>query len=114
MIPNALNTILGLVLVYASILMPHWIGHHYLPLLGFAVVMFALALWARASDVRRWFSNVNLALAVLLAILSLLPLPTLPSITFWGSFWVGCLVAVVAFWAALFRRELAAEAAAGR
>lgn len=113
MIPNTVNTIVGLVLVYASILLPNWLGHRYLPLLGFAVVLFALALWARRSDVRRWFSTVNMVLAVLLAILSLFPLAVLPSITFWGSFWVGCLVSVVAFWAALYRRELAAAVAAG-
>lgn len=103
MIPNLLNCIAGLALVYTVVVHPAWAEHRYVPFLAFAAVMFVLALWARASDARRWFSNVNVVLAIALAILSTLPLATLPNLTFWGGFWVGAVVATVALWAVLFR-----------
>ncbi|MGH8280059.1 MAG: hypothetical protein ACRETQ_10935 [Gammaproteobacteria bacterium] len=105
MIPNILNTLVGLFLVYLAVLKILWIERQYFPLLVFAAVIFVLALWARRTDPARWYSTVNMILAVLLAILALLPLPTLPNLTFWGGFWVGILVAVTALWAALYRRE---------
>lgn len=105
MIPNIVNTMVGLFLVYLVVLKHLWVERQYFPLLVFAAVIFALALWARRSDPGRWYSNVNMVLAVLLAILALLPLPTLPNLTFWGGFWVGILVAVTALWAALYRPE---------
>lgn len=110
MIANIINTLVGLFLVYLVVLRHQWVEHQYFPLLVFAAVIFALALWARRTDPARWFSNVNIVLAVLLAILALLPLPTLPNLTFWGGFWVGILVPVVALWAALYRSESHAAA----
>lgn len=105
MIPNVLNTCVGLFLSYLVIIRPLWIERQFFPLLIFAAVMFLLALWARRTDPARWFSTVNMVLAVLLGILALLPLPLLPNLTFWGGFWVGILVPVVALWAALYKPE---------
>ncbi|MGH8292283.1 MAG: hypothetical protein ACRESA_02305 [Gammaproteobacteria bacterium] len=110
MIPNIINTLVGLALVGLTVLDITWVERRYLPLLVFAAVMFLMALWARRSDPRKWFSSVNIVLAVLLAILALLPLPTLPNLTFWGGFWVGILVPVVALWAVLYRPESHAAA----
>jgi hypothetical protein len=103
MIPNIINTIVGLVLVYATVLHQTWLEQRYFPLAAFAIVMLILALWARRSDAHPWFSNVNVVLAVTLGVLSLLPLPTLPDLTFWGGLWVGILVPTFALWAALYR-----------
>ena len=105
MIPNILNTLVGLALACLTVLKPLWIERQYLPLLVFAAVIFLLAGWARYSDPARWFSFVNMAMAVLLAILALLPLPALPNLAFWGGFWVGIIVPVVALWAVLYRPE---------
>ena len=66
MIPNLINTVTGLVLVYS------------------------------------WFSWVNIVQAILLGLLSPLPLATLPYLAFWTAFWVGSMVPVVALWAALY------------
>lgn len=107
MIPNLINTVVGLVLVYAAILQPTWVERRYLPLAAFAVIVLVMALWARRSDSQAWFSTVNVMLAIALGILSLFPLATLPDLTFWGGFWVGALVAVFALWAALYRRKSA-------
>lgn len=115
MIPNLLNCIAGLALVYAVVVHPTWAEHRYVPFVAFAAIMFVLALWARAGDARRWFSNVNIVLAIALAILSTLPLATLPNLTFWGGFWVGAVVATVALWAVLFRpKDVPALASATR
>lgn len=103
MIPNLINTLTGLALAYATVLHPTWIEQRYLPLAAFAAVILAMALWARRSDPHRWFSSVNIVLAIALGALSLLPLATLPNLSFWGGFWVGCLVPTVALWAALYR-----------
>lgn len=103
MIANLLNCIVGLALVFVVVVHPTWAEQRYVPFLVFAAVILVLALWARASDARRWFSNVNVVMAIGLAILSTLPLATLANLTFWGGFWVGAVVATVALWAVLFR-----------
>ena len=107
MIANLLNTLLGLWLVYAAVLDPGWAAAAVwrLPLAG--VVVLALALWARASDHRKWQSSVNLALGVLLLVLGGLPWKGAapPLLMFWGAFWPGILVAIFALWAALYRRS---------
>ncbi len=105
MIANLLNTLLGLWLVYVAVLDPVWAqaSAWKLPLAG--VVMIALALWARASDARKWQSSVNLVLAVVLLIVAALHWEDLapPLLLFWGVFWPGVLVAVFALWAVLYR-----------
>lgn len=103
MIANIINTVVGLALVYATVLQPTWVEQRYLPLAGFAAIILVLAIWARRTDPRRWFSAANIALAIALGVLSLFPLATLPNLTFWGGFWVGTLVSSFALWAALFR-----------
>lgn len=108
MIANLINTVAGLALVYATVLHSTWLEQRYWPLLGFAVVILVLALWARRSDPHPWYSTVNIVLAVGLGVLALLPLATLPYLAFWGAFWIGCSVPVVALWAALYRRDVLA------
>lgn len=103
MIPNILNTLVGLALAYAVILRTTWVEQRYLPFGAFALVILVLALWARRSDARRWFSNVNIVLALALGVLATLPLAILPNLTFWGGFWVGALVPTIALWAVLYR-----------
>jgi hypothetical protein len=111
MIPNLINTLTGLVLAYATVLHPTWVEQRYFPFAAFAAVILAMALWARRSDPHPWFSRVNIVLAIALGILSMLPLATLPNLTFWGGFWVGTLVPTIALWAALYRPQPAAAAA---
>ncbi|WHZ11364.1 MAG: hypothetical protein OJF60_001803 [Burkholderiaceae bacterium] len=103
MIPNLINTLTGLVLVYSVVLLPTWVERRFFPLLAFAAVMLVMALWARRSDAHRWFSAVNIVLAIVLGVLAVLPLATLPYLTFWIGFWVGSVVPVIALWAALYR-----------
>ncbi|HET7261491.1 MAG TPA: hypothetical protein VFK60_06655 [Casimicrobiaceae bacterium] len=103
MIPNIINTIVGLALAYVVVLHPTWAGQRFVPLGVFALVILVMALWARRSDARRWFSAVNIVLAVVLGLLSLLPLATMPNLTFWGGFWIGCLVPTIALWAVIYR-----------
>ncbi len=105
MIANLLNTLLGLWLVYVAVLDPAWASANAwkLPLAG--VIVLLLALWARASDFRKWQSSANFVLGVLLVVLAALHwLDAAPRLVmFWGVFWPGILVAVLALWAALYR-----------
>lgn len=105
MIPNIINTLAGLVLACLTVLKPLWVERQYFPLLIFAAVILVMAIWARFSDPQKWFSSVNIVMSILLAILALLPLPTLPNLAFWGGFWIGIIVPVVALWAVLYRPE---------
>jgi len=104
-IANLLNTVLGIWLVYAAVLDPQWAakGDWKLPLAGALILVFAL--WARASDHRKWQSGVNLALGVLLLALAGLHWKGAapPLLMFWGVFWPGILVAILALWATLYR-----------
>lgn len=115
MIANLLNTLLGLWLVYVAVLDPKWTaaGDWKLPLAG--VLVLALALWARASDFRKWQSSVNLVLGVLLLVLAgyQWKASAPPLVMFWGLFWIGVLVAIFALWAALYRPRAAMRAAEG-
>jgi len=103
MIPNIINTIVGLALAWVVVLHPTWAEQRYVPLGVFGLVIFAMALWARYSDARRWFSTVNMVLGIALGMLSLLPLATMPLLAFWGGFWIGSLVPTIALWAVIYR-----------
>lgn len=105
MIPNLINTVTGLVLVYATVVHRTWIEHRYFPLLVFAAIIIAMSLWARRTDAHPWFSWTNLVQGMLLGLLSLLPLATLPYLAFWTAFWIGSMVPVIALWAALYHPQ---------
>ena len=115
MIANLLNGIMGIWLVYVAVLDPAWAGANRWRLPLAAVLVLVLALRARASDFRKWQSSVNLVLGVLLLILSGLHAKGIapPLLMFWGIFWPGILVAVMALWAALYRPMRAARVDTG-
>jgi len=104
MIPNLANTFIGLLLIYAAVLNPSLLAGRFLPLLIVAVAVLSMAIWARRSDDHPWYSNVNITMAVLLAVTAfLIPLNIRVNLAFWGPFWIGIIVAIVALWAALYR-----------
>lgn len=105
MIPNLINTIAGLVLVYATVLHPTWVGQRFGPFAVSAVLILVMALWARRSDSLRWYSNVNIACAIALGALSVLPLAIFPNLTFWAGLWIGVLVPICALWSVLYRPD---------
>ncbi len=107
MIANSVNTILGLVLVYAAVLRPSLVDAQPINLLVAALVIIGCALWARRSDRMSWFSITNIivgAAAVLLAVAHM-STRTPATVTFWGVFWIGIIVSVIALWAMLYRPE---------
>ncbi len=105
MIPNVLNALVGVALVYAAILQPALINAGVGPLLTAAIVMFVLAFWAKRSDHHQWQNSINMALAVILAAVTLQQFAGVPSGNFWAAFWVGISVAVLSLWAALYRPQ---------
>ncbi|MDE2150514.1 MAG: hypothetical protein KGJ55_11955 [Gammaproteobacteria bacterium] len=103
MIANLINTALGLVLVYSAILDPDLFEGKAIRIGLCAAAVFALALWARRSDAYRWQSSADMLLAALLLALALLQFRSPALLTFWGLFWIGILVSVLALWAVMHR-----------
>ena len=104
MIPNLINVLLGLWLAYAIMLDPHLMESPWALVIS-AVVVFALALWARRSDHHPWQSTLNMVLAVVLLALGGIQygVPASELVHFWGVFFAGILVSIFALWAALYR-----------
>jgi len=111
MMPNLLNTLLGMALVYCAILAPGWINSNIWPMLGSGVLVALFAWWARAGDKLKWFNLVNATLGIALIFLGLAASATeIPQLVmFWWVFWVGIIVAVLAFWSTLYTRDSSSE-----
>ena len=110
MIPNLLNTALGIALVYCAILVPGPLHDGAWPLMAAGIGIIALGLWARRNDKLKWFNLVNVVLGAALVLLGIARAltPVHPLVMFWWVFWVGIIVAVLAFWSALYNRESSA------
>ncbi len=110
MIPNLLNTVLGIALVYCAILVPGPLHDSAWLLMAAGVGTIALALWARRNDKVKWFNLVNVVLGAALVLLGIARVltPVHPLVMFWWVFWVGVIVAVLAFWSALYTRDSSA------
>jgi hypothetical protein len=103
MIANLINTLLGLALVYVAVLDLRLLAGRVWPMAILAVIVFVLALASRRGDVQRWQSNTNMVMAVALLLLSGLQLEPYPYVTFWGLFWIGIVVGVLALWSVIQR-----------
>lgn len=105
MIPGILNTLIGLALVYFSVLYPALIEGRVWHLVVAGVAIIILALWSRRRDAMKWFSTTTIVLGVLLLLFGILQWTTAIAylVTFWFVFFDGILVAVLSFWAALYR-----------
>lgn len=114
MIPGVLNTLIGLALVYVSILHLALVEGRGWQVLVAGVAIVVLALWARRGDAMRWFSTTTIVLGVCLFGFGILQWTTSIAdlFVFWFVFFDGILVAVLSLWAALYRPR-AAPAAAG-
>lgn len=112
MIPNLINTLLGLCLAYAAIFPTILGAYPHRWLLGAAIVTAVLALWARASDDAPWQSTVTLVAAAVLAVIAGADRYLIQSsvLLFWGVLWAGLISATLSLWAAIYRPR---EAAAG-
>jgi hypothetical protein len=105
MLANLTNTLIGLAMVYAAVLEPRFVAPNTVMLFFVGLVVLALATWARMTDSASWFSRTNIVLGfcvIALAALQQMKL-TGPLADFWGVFWCGLMVSVVALWAALYR-----------
>lgn len=109
MIPNLLNTLLGLWLAYVAIF-PMTVGAHYHRwLFGAAILTIVLALWARRSDYAPWQSTITMVAAVTLAVILVADRFLISSavLLFWGVLWVGLVSATLSLWAALYHPSVA-------
>ena len=112
MIPNILNTIVGIALVYCAILAPQLLQKTAWVLVVSGVGIIVLGLLARSSDRVKWFNVVNVVLGGALVLLGIARtlMPVHELVMFWWAFWVGTIVAVLAFWSALYVRDRTALA----
>ena len=102
-IANFLNTVIGLALVYVAILDIQLLAGRVIPMAAISVVVFGLALVSRRRDLQHWQSSMTLTCAVALFVLALVQLEPYRYLTFWGLFWVGILVSILALWGAIQR-----------
>ncbi|MGH8042013.1 MAG: hypothetical protein ACREPN_08220 [Rudaea sp.] len=105
MTPGILNTLIGLALVYLSVLHLALIEGRVWHLLVAAVAIIVLSLWSRRGDAMKWFSTTTIVLGVLLLGFAIAQwtTPIAHLFAFWCVFFDGILVAVLALWAALYR-----------
>lgn len=108
-IANYLNTLIGIGLVYVAVLNLDLLAGKVLPTAVVAVVIFGLSLVSRRRDLERWQSTCNVILAFGLLVLAALQVQPYRYLTFWGFFWVGILVAILALWAAIQGRGESTE-----
>jgi uncharacterized membrane protein HdeD (DUF308 family) len=106
MIPNLLNTLLGIALVYCAVLSPSTLAGNAWAMLVAGVAVIVLALWARTNDAIRWFNATNMVLGAVLLMLGAMHVATElhPLLVFWSVFWVGTIVSVFSLWSALYNR----------
>lgn len=112
MIPNLLNTLLGLWLAYVAIF-PDTIGAQYHRwLFGAAILTIVLSLWARRSDDAPWQSTMSIIAAVTLVVILGADRYLMSSavLLFWGVLWVGLISATLSLWAAIYHPSVSAAA----
>ena len=113
MIPNVLNTLIGLWLAYIAIF-PHAIGggRGWLLEVGAAATVL-LALWARPSNVLPWQATGTIVTGALLAALVVIGhvVPVSDVLMFWGVLWAGLTSATLSLWAALYKPSAVTAAA---
>ncbi len=105
MIANMLNALLGIWLTYVAVLKPAFANEPNWHLPAMAITVIVLAAAARASEYLTWVSTTNILVGVvLLALAALRHVQMAPDLLmFWGVFWAGIFIAVLALWAALYR-----------
>jgi hypothetical protein len=105
MIPNLLNTLLGLWLAYVAIFPASIGGQPGRWLLVAAALTVALAFWARRGDYSTWQSTTTIIAALALAILVVVSWlwASSPVLMFWGVLWAGLISGTFSLWAALYR-----------
>ncbi len=108
MIPNLINTVIGIWLVYVAVLNPSLIGAGTWTIYASGLAIVVAGFRARASDSVRWYSSTNVVLGfVLLLTAGSQAIIWSEAIVFWVVFWTGISVAVIALWAVLYRPEVA-------
>jgi len=100
---NFINVLLGLALVYVSVLQPSLTASRPGLLFAAGALIFVAALLGRRNDHHPWQNSTNMVLALLLAVVGALRLEHLPLTMFWSQFSIGTVVAVLALWATLYR-----------
>lgn len=106
MIASALNTLLGLWLVYAAVLDPGLLNASPWALLASGLALMVLGRWACSADYLKWPAVTCVALGVGLIVLVVSGARTLSTaLTFWVTFWAGIIAGVLSLWSVFYRSE---------
>jgi hypothetical protein len=109
MIPNLINTAIGIWLVYAAVLNPSEIAGRVSVMVS-GVVVLALAIWAYRDDYLKWPALTTGVLGAAFAVYAgFLPSDSSGFVTFWMALFLGIALAVVSLWSALYRQPSAPE-----
>ena len=60
MLPNLMNTLIGLVMVYSAVLDPRMVAPETVTLFFLGLVILGFAIGARMTDFASWFSQTNI------------------------------------------------------
>ncbi len=109
MIPNLINTAIGIWLVYAAVLNPSELGAR-MAVFASGIVIFLLAIWAYQGDYLKWPSVTAALLGAAFAIYAGVRLfGEQGLVTFWVALFIGIAIAIVSFWSVLYRQPSAPE-----
>jgi hypothetical protein len=113
MIPNLVNTAIGIWLVYAGALDPAEMAARPL-VLASGVVIFALAIWAYQGDYLKWPATIAGVVGACLVMYAGFRLSESSAfVSFWVAIFAGITVAVASLWSALYRRPSTPEYSSG-
>ena len=114
MIANFVTILIGLWLAYRAIfsLPAGDVNQTELVVAGVALIL--LALWARRTDLMRWYSGTNIVLAVIILLLAAVHrvVGVDPLVSFWMILLIGIAAAIAATWSILYRPDSAQAAGA--
>jgi hypothetical protein len=108
MIANFATILIGLWLVYRAIFSIPAGEMSQIELLGAALAVILLALWARRTDSMSWHSGTNIVLAVIILLLAAAHrvVGVDPLVSFWMILLIGITAAIAAMWSILYRPEI--------
>ena len=111
MIPNLLNTLVGLWLAFAAIFPMVVASHRVLDLAFAAGATIGLAIWSRRSDAMTWHSTGTMVAGAWLGLLLIIQhyVSVSAVVEFWIILWMGLISSTFSLWAMLYRPSVESD-----
>ncbi len=105
MVPNLLEGLLGLWLVWVAVLDPALVDSHGWVIALSAIVLVLLGLAAFRIDYLKWPAVTDVVLGLVLLVLYFgTSIVSSGTLTFWMLFWSGCIAGIVSLWSVFYRQ----------